>query len=69
MTCPRGQWERQSQNPNRSSLKRAGVNHDVMWSIHVYRTHKPNLIRKLSEGEGGMSKLTDGINVRQKLYP
>lgn len=51
------------------SLKRARVNHDVICIIHVYRTHKPNLIRKLSEGVGGMIKLTDGINVRQKLYP
>lgn len=51
------------------SLRRARVNHDVIWSMHVYRTHKPNLIRKLSEGAGGMIKLTDCINVRQKLYP
>lgn len=37
-------------------------------SILIYLTN-PVLIRKLSEGDGGMIKLTDGINVRQKLHP
>lgn len=48
---------------------RARVKDHVLSSLHPYPAHKPSLLRKLSEGDGGMIKLTDGINVRQKLRP
>ena len=48
---------------------RARINQYVICSIHLYPIHKCSLIRTLSEGDGGIFKLTDDINVRQKPYP